>query len=229
MESLFRRLGAAGLLIAVALSSPAKAAVIAESEPNDTLATAQNVNGFFTLDFDANIGDRTGNTSTWMPHVTIMGTGNDTVDYFGFTITTPSLVILDVDCGAGCGPLGQDLAIALWSGDGTLLAYNDDDFGIPGAGGSSDAYDPYLDFTNFGLLQPGTYVVGVAAWHTDAVFGGWFVDHPGDGVWGPADEVPGTDYALHISRRRVDEPAAIGLLGLGLICMGAVRRRRLRK
>ena len=65
-------LGAAALVLAPAT----EAGLVTEIESNDTLATAQNIDGSFTLDFSADIGNAAGaNTSTSMPHVTIQGTG----------------------------------------------------------------------------------------------------------------------------------------------------------
>ena len=85
-------IAAAALLLT---TLPARGAVINEIEPNNSLGTAQNIDAFFTLDFSANIGNEMGNnTSETIPHVTILGTGNGTFDYFSFTVAVASLAIL---------------------------------------------------------------------------------------------------------------------------------------
>ena len=54
-------LGAAALVLAQAT----EAGLVTEIESNDTLASAQNIDGSFTLDFSADIGNAGGaNTST---------------------------------------------------------------------------------------------------------------------------------------------------------------------
>ncbi|MCP3911845.1 MAG: ricin-type beta-trefoil lectin domain protein, partial [Actinomycetia bacterium] len=56
-----------------------------EVEPNDTLATAQYLSGGdFTLDFDPDVGSTAANTSVGIPHVTVVGSGDESYDYYSF-------------------------------------------------------------------------------------------------------------------------------------------------
>lgn len=59
---------ATGLALAAG-SSNAFAAQVIENENNNTLATAQNIDNAFSLDFSTDIGDASTNTSTSIPHV----------------------------------------------------------------------------------------------------------------------------------------------------------------
>jgi hypothetical protein len=132
------------------------AAIVAEIEPNDTILTAQNIDGEFSLDFSTDIGDTTSNTSTLIPHVTIDGTPVDdsTVDFYSFTVTTAgSRGIFDIDFA------DFDSWIELYTGAGSLLASNDDalDAGW-GQAGSTSTQDSYLEYV---FASPGTYVVAV--------------------------------------------------------------------
>jgi hypothetical protein len=72
-----------------------RVAEVIDAEPNDTIGDAQNIN----LSYSSDIGDATSNTSLTIPHVTIMGTGNDTYDYFSFTVTGDDTVVFQVNSG----------------------------------------------------------------------------------------------------------------------------------
>ena len=209
-----------GLAVFLLATPAAEATVIAEIEPNNTLATAQNINGFFSLDFSPDIGNQAGtNTSTTMPHVTILGTGNGTFDYYSFTVTTGGLAIFDIDfgcsssenCQGAPGSGGMDTEIAVWTAAGILLASNDDFAITAGAGGSVHPFDSFIQLT----LAPGTYVVGVAEFNATAVAGGWSA----------GSNVPdtGDTYTLQVSV--VPEPATLALMGAGLLGLGLSRRR----
>src|SRR5512136_1778039 len=112
--------------------------VISETEPNNSLAAAQGVNGHFSLDYRPDIGDGgyVANTSTTIPHGTVVGSGDGTFDYYSFYCpgsgSTSGQVIFDIDYTSP----GFDSHLALWSTDGTLLFHNDDYDHRAGAGGS---------------------------------------------------------------------------------------------
>ncbi|MBI5761522.1 MAG: pre-peptidase C-terminal domain-containing protein, partial [Planctomycetales bacterium] len=143
-------------------------APINEVEANNSLATAQNLdNAGWSTTFDANIGDATVNTSTTIPHVTIIGTGNGTFDYYSFTVANVGdRGIFDIDAtNAGLG----DSEIFLYDALGNLLAQDDDSSITEGAGGSTTGNDSFLEFT---FLAAGTYIIGVGEFNSTGFFGG---------------------------------------------------------
>lgn len=146
------------------------AAFVIDTEPNDSLSAAQALDGKFTVEFSPDIGNTAGvNTSEFVPHVSILGSGDDTLDYYGFTVLrSGSIGIFDLDYGTS----ELDAALAIWDDEGTLLFENDDyaPYELAGAGGSDDEFDPFIEFT---FARAGSYVVGVAAFPSQAVSGGW--------------------------------------------------------
>ncbi len=133
---------------------------VADAEPNDTIATAQNIDSaFWSLNANDNIGDRIQNTSTTIPHVTIEGTGNGTFDYYSFTASAGAVGTFDIDFGKG-GNGSFDTYLRLYRADGTLLASNDDSLSISdGQGGSISRVDSFLQYT---FPTDGAYVVQVS-------------------------------------------------------------------
>ncbi len=134
-------------------------AEIPDREPNDTLATAQNVDGFFTRNYSADIGDASTNTSTTIPHVTILGTGNGSYDYFSFTVLQPGIAIFDIDYGSSDAS-SFDSYLTLFSSSGTVLASNDDANTLYGQAGSVSGLDSFMTY-NF--TQAGTYIIEVGS------------------------------------------------------------------
>ena len=82
--------------VAASLSSAASASVVAEVEGNDSLATAQNLDGYFTVGSDPNVT----NAAT-TPYVSVIsGPGGSNYDYYSFTVATAgSYGIFDIDFG----------------------------------------------------------------------------------------------------------------------------------
>lgn len=167
-----------GLLLGALAVSDARALPVSESEPNDTAATAQSLDGFFSTEFDANIGDTTSNTSTTTPHVSVASTGNNTFDVYSFTATTGARGIFDIDFGLkGNGltaPGSFDSFLRLFAADGTTtLAFNDDAPATAGSGGSvgnacvgNANCDSYIEHT---FATAGTYFIRVGRCCEDTV------------------------------------------------------------
>jgi hypothetical protein len=150
----------AGMLYAgVALAAP-----VSEDEPNNPISEAQNIDGAFTLDQDPDIGDTTTNTSTTIPHATVEGTGDESVDYYSFEVTQAGARgIFDIDyawktefCEQGEGNF--DAWIELYDSEGQFLVHNDDNDPTFGQGGSVCGLDSYLEHT---FATPGTYYIAV--------------------------------------------------------------------
>ncbi len=131
------------------------------------------------------IGDTTRNTSTDIPHATILGSGDGTFDYYAFSAREGDKAIFDIDL-AAIAPDDINTELFLYDLDGTLLAENDDADITFGAAGSVREEDSYLEHI---FAQAGTYVVGVGRFDS--------VGEPG-GITGNVPQ-PGDSYTLHIS------------------------------
>jgi len=134
--------------------------------PNDTLVTAQ--------DLDAEIWTKTSNPiigdSTIASHVTVLGTGDGTVDLYSFTARAGETITFDID-GATF-----DSEVFLLDSGGFIVGSNDDNAGDPGSTGSTDSR------ASFVAPADGIYYVGV----TDFF-----------GTFGAIS--PGESYTLHVS------------------------------
>jgi hypothetical protein len=196
-------------------SSAATASVISEIEANNTAATAQNVDGNFDFAFSADIGDSSGsNTSTSLSHVSILGTGDGSYDWYSFE-SLGGMTILDIDYGDSPGG-STDTQLGIWDFAGNLVADNDDASLVIEAGGGVYAVDSFIQVSS---LLAGDYFVGVCEFSCG--FGNGFSVN-GSGLSSR------TDYTLHISMAHapVPEPSIIALFGLGLVGIGFARRRR---
>ena len=166
----------AGVMLLV-FATAARASVVDELEPNDSIAQAQDIGSSFELSHDQDVTD-----SNTVPHATVRGWGGAWVggsrppgghadpdaepshDYYRFTVPEgdPVRVILDIDrTNFYC--VGMDSWIRLYDSGGARLAENNDsnlrpqaDYGSATNRDGTSA-DSYLKTT----LDPGTYYVGV--------------------------------------------------------------------
>ncbi|MEZ6130797.1 MAG: DVUA0089 family protein [Planctomycetaceae bacterium] len=95
-----------------------------DAAPNDTFATAFDVDlGPWGTSFDADVDNGTGN-STIIPHLSINGSGDGTIDRYRFTGTAGSAVTLDID-----GTNGWDTFLTLYRDNGgtPIVVTSDDD------------------------------------------------------------------------------------------------------
>lgn len=192
---LIRKLAILGAAIgAMALpGASAFAAVVSEVEPNNGFSTAQNLNDYFDVSPNSDVL-----FAQVFSHVTVNGTGDDTLDYYSFDVgASGQLVFGDID-----HSVNLDSHLRLFDSNHTLIQFNDD---IPFVdAGSASFFDSLL----FAVVEAGTYYLEV-----DRYLGG------GVGV--------GASYTLHISNTSpVPIPAAAWLFGSALIGMVAVARRR---
>jgi hypothetical protein len=149
--------------------------------PPDLVGHAQNVDGA-----GWNLGDNPDVfEATALPHISIEGTGDDTVDYsfydhsfdyYSFTVANAGdRAIFDVDderLFAGKIVPFLDTMLFLYDTSGTLLAVNDDfyDFSSPTFTDPGSTY-PQAALIQFTFDAPGTYVIGVAGFPSADTFG----------------------------------------------------------
>ncbi len=202
-------------LASIWIGTAVSAAPAIETEPNDSIAAAQSLVGFFDLAFEAQIEDAAGvNTSTTVPHAEVIshGQASASVDYFSFTATAGSALTLDIDCAeeifVSCTIAGGaifDTWIELYDPVGSLFALNDDkDTNITiDTGSNLVTLDSFL---NVELPVSGTWTVAVGAFNTLSVV------------------PPLGSYELNVSL--VPEPGQSVLLGAGLLGLLAIARRR---
>ena len=136
------------------ISTLGYATPLAEIEPNDEIANAQIIDASFDTSASPDIKH-----ATFIPHVSISATGNDTYDYYQFTVANAgSYGIFDIDYGYNSGG-SVDTHIRLINQAGTVLKNNDDTNLTQGAGGSVHNYDSYIAY-NF--IDSGTYYLKVS-------------------------------------------------------------------
>jgi hypothetical protein len=212
-----------------AASTTARGGILYNTEPNDTFASPQVIpHSAFTLDYDPNIGTGGGgsfvNTSTTIPHVTVLRPGaaemTTNFDFFQFTTLQPGIIVADIiDTPV---PTNFDTVLHLFNSAGVLLATNDNKVAT-GPGDGHGLIGGLLDSKiETGILPAGDYLVGVAQSPSFGSNGG-----------GVTDPIPAFgSYTLNISGdtlSAVPEPNSLALLGIaagGLIVYASRGRRK---
>ncbi|NQZ20436.1 MAG: M4 family metallopeptidase [Colwellia sp.] len=149
-------------------SNPAEA-TLAEQEPNNSLESAQNIDGNFNLHYSPDIGDEMSNTSENIAHVTIIGTGDNSYDFFSFTVVAvPSVGIFDIDYAADHGG-SFDSYLRLYNDNDTFLDSNDDNNPSLGQSGSTSGLDSFL---RYNFTELGTYSIKVSRYSDQEILDG---------------------------------------------------------
>ncbi len=185
--------------------SRGSASVVREREPNNTPATAHDLElESWSLGYDSNIGDTQDppvNTSTTIPHITIKGSGDGTYDFYSFEVTTAGargIFDIDMDFDEQLDPHGfMDSEVLLLDEYGNVITWLED-AALPtdGDGGKEFLFDPVLEpCLEYIFPAAGTYMVAVTKYV--APF-----------IWQPPEE--GDFYTLQISieNHPVDAPKA---------------------
>lgn len=156
--------------------------LLAELEPNEPplpprpnlLDYAQNLDG---EDWVLN-GDPVVTDSSTIPHVSVIGTGDDTFDYYSFTIANSGdRAIFDIDFE------NFDSMLYLYDAAGNVLWASDDNGGDPG---SNSGLASYIDYT---FADSGQYVIAVGSYYS--------YDSNGQLTGSPV--FTGANYTLHVS------------------------------
>jgi hypothetical protein len=213
MNSRNKRLHHLAMAATLALVAQAsQAAYVAKIEPNDTLSTPQNLAGHFSLDFDANIGNASStNTSTLIPHASVIATGNSTFDYYTFTTVSAGDIILDIDSSRNL-----DAYLVAWGAGSptSVLTQNDDAYLV--AEGSTTMLDSFIQLNN---KPAGQYWVGVGRCCSSAGAAGL-----ASGTVVPSN----ANYTLHVSAMAaVPEPQGLSLVLGGLVAAAPLIRRKM--
>ncbi|MAH85195.1 MAG: hypothetical protein CBB68_13185 [Rhodospirillaceae bacterium TMED8] len=116
---------------------------LSESEPNNTLATAQDIprSGFKVVS-NSDVGN---DSYPWTSISAHLNPQNEW-DWYRFELQAGERIILDIDYAQGAGD-SVDMYMYLMNSGGGNIASNDDTNKNTGGGGSSHNYDSYIEYT----------------------------------------------------------------------------------
>lgn len=171
---------------------PGLMSVVAETEPNNSIASAQAIAASnFSLDYSSDIQTYDGtNISTTVPHVSITGSGDGTYDYYQFNASAGQEFIFDID------ENNFDTELFLFDINGNLLTGNDDSTETGHTGDPDSSWWWLPSFITYTIPNSGSYVIGVGKYYSEGVFGE---------ITGSVPE-GGDSYTLHIVGGTASDP-----------------------
>ena len=173
-RNLLRIFGTTVDIGAVELSNGSGTNTLPEVEGNNTFATAQVIaNTSFNRQVVADIQDFNGsNISTTYDHVSILGTGDGTLDFYRFNALANTQLVFDIDNN------NFDTILRLWNPNNNQLLSSNDDGIETGNTGNSTA-----SFLTYKTLTTSDYVIGVYRYSSSAL----------------TPPATGDSYTLHLS------------------------------
>lgn len=137
-------------------STQAPALTIYETEGNNSFASAQSIDSFFSVNSNPNVFGT-------LPTVSILASngGYTDVDYYRFTVGGTGIGYFDID-DVTVTDLMVDLetTLSLFDGSYNLLAADFDTLNYPEDPGSVSTFDSFLGIYNF--VNPGVYYIAVS-------------------------------------------------------------------
>ncbi|MBI5192125.1 MAG: PEP-CTERM sorting domain-containing protein [Nitrospirae bacterium] len=235
--------------IITAFSGNALATSIAEIEGNDSFASAQSIDAFFSINSNPNVFGT-------LPTVSIHGSNGAAtdVDYYRFTVANTGIGYFDIDDVTKSGSLWIGNSLSLYDSGHNLLAADFDTLNYDEDPGSVSTFDSFLGVYNF--TNAGVYFIAVSTEYTSpgtpGTLGGNLgrpdcvmpacnpnnppVDFRNGGKYYLGDSGPTSvnttgasdafgNYTLHVTiANPVPEPSTALLFGLGMITLLIISR-----